>query len=268
MKIRIVERLLAALAGLLLALQGVLYALWAFGVIEKAWLPQMGDGLVAKLLTAIVFILLGIFLCGLLFRRSKGRKGFVLQSTENGELSISIKAMESLVQKCVDKHDELKVLSINISNGRDGVVVALKIGLANGISIPLAVNSLQKQIKQYITACSGVDVQEVRVQVETTSASPAGSPYAVAETEIVLEKEPDAPEAEKPAVMPEPFAEAPVEIPEPEEDDRPLHQRLFSHREEEATVPVPPVAEEELPEPETLNETNSNVREENDDETV
>ena len=36
-----------------------------------------------------------------------------------------------------------------------------------GVNIPLTVNALQKQIKQYITSCSGVDVHKVRVMVET-----------------------------------------------------------------------------------------------------
>ena len=43
----------------------------------------------------------------------------------------------------------------------------IKITLLSGVNIPLTVNALQKQIKQYITSCSGVDVHKVRVMVET-----------------------------------------------------------------------------------------------------
>ena len=43
----------------------------------------------------------------------------------------------------------------------------IRISLANVVNIPLTVNALQKQIKHYITSCSGVDVKEVRVMVET-----------------------------------------------------------------------------------------------------
>ena len=60
----------------------------------------------------------------------------------------------------------------------------IRITLLGGVNIPLTVNALQKQIKQYITSCSGVDVHKVRVMVETdghaafeTDAQPAsGAP--------------------------------------------------------------------------------------------
>ncbi|MBQ8537568.1 MAG: alkaline shock response membrane anchor protein AmaP [Clostridia bacterium] len=271
MKIRFGERFLAALSGLCLIVLGLLIALWGLKWLPQTWLALEGYGLI-KLLVAVALILLGIFDCSLLFRRSKGRKGFVLQTTENGELSISIKAMESLVHKCVDKHEEIHVLSTSISNSRDGVVVALRISLANGVSIPLAVNSLQKQIKQYITACSGVDVHEIKVQVETTSAEAKNSPYAVPDVEIQLEKEPEVPQSSKLPMIDEPEAKAAVSEKKPDEQagKRPLHQRLFSHREEETFVPIPPA---ETPETENTAdaaamEAESVSEEENADETV
>ena len=84
-----------------------------------------------------------------------------------------------MVQKCVDAHNELTVNQTRIEHVRDGVCVDVKITLAGGVNIPLTVNALQKQIKQYITSCSGVDVQEVRVMVETDVArlqAPAEEP--------------------------------------------------------------------------------------------
>jgi len=285
MKIRFVERLIAALAGLCLVIQGLLTLIWGFGWLPYAWLPPFENNVFTKVCIGLLFILLGVFCCGLLICGNRDRKGFVLQNNENGEVSISVKAMESLVHKCLDKYDELKVLSINITNGREGVVVSLRIALANGISIPLAVNSLQKQVKQYLMACSGVDVQEVCVQVETTNTDAKDSPYKVADVEISIEKEPDAPEAE-----PLPREDATEELAaqqeiKPQKEKKPLHQRLFGHKEEEATVPVaPPSAEPaeeatEAEEPVTVAEEpaateasdaqgNDNETEEKSDETV
>lgn len=253
MKIRFWERLLIALGGLCLAAVGLGAGLWSLGLMPSAWLEALagaaGGGYTLVILAvSILLMLLGIYSFALLFRRARGRKGFVLQKTENGELSISIKAMENLVQKCVDKHEELHVLSTSIQNSRDGVAVALRIGLANGVSIPLAVNSLQKQIKQYITACSGIEVREVRVQVETAAADVKDSPYAVRETELQLEKAPDVPAMPQIPVIQESVMEtasqpsAPIPIPEAEEHPkRPLHQRLFGHQEQPAIVPMPPI---------------------------
>jgi len=102
----------------------------------------------------------------LLFRRTR-EKGFIIQHSEYGDMSISMNALESMVQKCVASHQELTVNATHIQHAREGIVVDIKITLPGGVNIPLTVNALQKQIKQYITSCSGVDVHKVRVMVET-----------------------------------------------------------------------------------------------------
>ncbi|MEG2604268.1 MAG: Asp23/Gls24 family envelope stress response protein, partial [Clostridia bacterium] len=94
--------------------------------------------------------------------------------------------MENMVKKCVDSHDELNVNTTRIYRSRAGVVVDVKITLASGVNIPLTVNALQKQIKQYITSCSGVDVQEVRVMVETNVNKQAAQEMPI--QEVVVEK--------------------------------------------------------------------------------
>ncbi len=267
MRMRFLDRLLAALAGFLLFLSGLAIFLWAVGAIPGDNLTALTEQEVDRTLLfvalglGVVMALLGANSMALLFRR-QSKKGFVMQRTEHGQLSISIHAMENLVQKCVDKHQELTVVSNRIENTRDGVVVDLRIGLAGGVSIPLVVNTLQKQIKQYITSCSGIDVKEVRVEVETTGAKAENSPFAVPETLLPTPPKADPIEPPEPVKITEqpvppavpktpPEPKAP-EFPEPlaEEKKRPLHQRLFGHKEQPAIVPMPPeltVSEEPVP---------------------
>ena len=146
-------------------------------------------------------------------RYAMQRRDYVVQRTDSGELRIAVKAIENLVKKCIDLHEEVKLISMVILNAREGVVVELNISLANNISIPLAVASLQKQIKQYLVASSGIEVREVRVIVENTK----DEPLLVAEIEEEEENEPE---------------------------KAPMHQRLFCQAEQPAIVPEPPKPEE------------------------
>ena len=172
MKIRIWDRLLSAAAGALIVIIAAGLFVYGVGVLPlKLDLSHFEAELVIwqrvlVVAIAVLLFLLGLHSVGLLFRRRKD-KGFVIQQTEYGDMSISMRALENMVQKCVDAHHELKVHYTHISHCHNGVNVEIKITLLSGINIPLAVNALQKQIKQYITSCSGVDVQEVRVMVET-----------------------------------------------------------------------------------------------------
>lgn len=237
MKLRIIDRIIAAIAGLMLVALCVIPladTLFDVGILER--LARIAAFKSASHIAFMVgggavLLLVGIACLHLALRRAK-RQGFVVQTTDVGELSISIRAIEDLVGKCVEKHEELHVSSTTLENTRDGLVIGLRIGLAGGVNIPLAVSALQKQIKQYVTACSGVDVYEVKVQVDTTSTKAKPSIYAVSE---ILEN--PAPLAREEAKAPEAEAE-PAEVKEPEE--KCLHQRLFGDEEQPAIVPAPP----------------------------
>ncbi len=257
MKIRIADRILVALSGLVtlavaaeiairLFFRGAVYdtvAQWA-----GQWMAA--NGLVGMLCAAAVVLalaLLGFYCLGMLVRHEKRRRGFVLQQTETGELSISVKAIEGLVQKCLDRHEEVQSVAIALEPGREGLTIRLRMGLTSGVNIPLAVSALQRQIKQYVTSCSGVDVKEVKVQVETATAKGESQAFAVHELPDEVKPLPrvevETPEKSMNPIGPEDADEA------PQKDRRPLHQRLFGRSEEPVTV-MPPPAPQEASEPE------------------
>ena len=183
------DRILIILCTLLLIALAVGAVCYAVGVLPMATivaaLEQAGEERVVRMLcgaVALVLVLLAFFtFCIVLPRRKNRSSTFAMQQTEHGTLKISIKALEHLVQKCVAQHTELTVMSSAIHSDEETVRVDLRVTLQSDINIPLAVASLQKQIKQYVEACSGVDVDEVRVFVEATVAPVTGvqSPYAI-----------------------------------------------------------------------------------------
>lgn len=250
MKLRIIDRILIALSGLILLALGAWIALDAMSIVTpiSEVLAQLLNvqsvaGALVVAAVSVLLALLGVYDVCVLFRRGRGKRGFISQKSENGEIAISVKSIESLVIKCAQKHGEIQVQSVAVDEARDGLIIRLRVTLASGMNIPLAVGTLQKQIKQYITACSGVDVREVQVKVESTEGEPDDSLYLV-------QDEPAAIPVEKPQPEPSPAeaavpVEVPAEEPVPEEpDERMIHQRIFSTPDEPAYVPEPPAAEE------------------------
>ena len=180
---------------------------------------------------AVVFALIGVRLFAILLPAKKKRSSsFAYQQNENGMVRISVKALEALVQRCLNQHKELKVVSSSLFSDEESVSVDAHITLQSDISMPLAISALQKQIKRYLEACSGVVVEEVRVFVDGTipaNAETAQSPYAIPAS--VLEedadlselKEEDAAElaVEEPAeqAVAAPTEELVLEVPQAEE---------------------------------------------------
>jgi|GEM_PF-500454 len=178
MRFKISDRMLAALSGLLIIALGLAIALVGSGLLPNVDVAKLLYGpyelwqRIVICAVALVLVLLGLHGLHMLFRR-RNEKGFIVQRTDMGDMSIAIHALSSMVNKCIAQHKEIVVKKIQIDCVRGGIIVNLKLLLANGINIPLTVNVLQKQIKQYVTSCSGVDVIEVRVKIGTSDKAPA-----------------------------------------------------------------------------------------------
>ncbi len=247
MKFRLVDRLMSAVVGLIVLFLGVCLFVFGLGIFPfkfDASLLETPFVLWQRLVMvaiAALLCVLGVHSLLLMFRRSK-EKGFIMQQTELGDMSISMHAMESMVKRCIDTHEELKVTQTRIRRMRDGVGVAIRVSLANGVNIPLTVNALQKQIKHYITSCSGVDVKEVRVMVETNNSQQPKSAEVVAPDLLAADASVAAqgtPSVESTAGA---YAAAPSAT-DYEAEKEPFHQRIFKPEETQQIVPPPPVEE-------------------------
>ncbi len=216
------NRVLVALSGLVIFAAGVLLFLVSFLSLFSislslggTELSQLLNGLavwqkILLMLGGAAVAALGLHDLSIPFP-SRRERGFIMQHTELGDMSISMNALETMVRRCVDQHKELTVKSTRISRVKSGIVVEIRIVLAAGVNIPLTVNALQKQVKQYIMSCSGVEVYEVKVLVET------GIPNGRTRhgQELVLEPQP----AAQPVKAED--AEEPAEVSEPEPAEEP-----------------------------------------------
>ncbi|MEI3414868.1 MAG: alkaline shock response membrane anchor protein AmaP [Christensenellales bacterium] len=143
---------------------------------------------------AALFVLLFLLLFAMILpSRKKRSSNYAIQRNENGMVRISLKALETLVNKCLNQHAELKVVTSSLYSDEESIRVDVHISLQSDISMPLAISALQKQIKKYLEACSGVMVQEVRVFVDSTipaDEKTEASPYAIPTALLGLEAEP------------------------------------------------------------------------------
>ena len=279
MRIRILDRILVALAGLaLVAACAGLVAQVFFNVDVIGFVTQLlkAETSTQKVILGAIagaLLIIGLYCLLMLFRHRRRKDKFVLQKLESGDLAISLKTVETMVQRCMEQHSEIRTEGIRLENQRDGLLIRIRGTVAGGVSIPLTVDNLQKQVKRYVTACSGVEVKGIRIQIESSGEDakdalfaidppggnllPKGSepgreaapaqPAPAADPEVPAEKESAPPaEAEKPEPREQDAAAAAmaaaaslmneVEI----DDDRPIHQQLFSVQEEPCIMPLPP----------------------------
>ena len=281
MKLRVADRILVAVAGILLIALCAGVVAQAFfgadliGTASRVFTSQSFRARAALVVLSVLLLALGLYCLFVLFRHRKRSDRFVTQKNDTGELAISVKALESMVFKCLESHDEIEVQGLNMANEKDGLLIRIRGTVAGGISIPLTMEALQRQIKQYVTACSGVEVKGIRVEIEASGPDAENAPFAIEapqaparlkEGEAVKAPEAEKGQAEK-AASAEPLAVSatpasgagtetgtaaepaatPIPIPEEDEDDRPLHQRLFSPKNVPCIVPEPPAGPAAMP---------------------
>ncbi len=221
MKMRIVHKFILVIGAIIVLAIGAAMLLSHCGVLSFS-VPEATDKAsyyswqrITVFACAVYLVLYALYVIAFPGKLRYNRHDFIVQKNENGDLLISVKAIENLVQKCVDMHEEINVNHTKIfPDKKNRIIVRMRITLANNVSIPLAVDSLQKQIKKYVLASSGIEVSNVVVSVDTNgSESVSGSPYDVSAAR------------------------------EPEEEKKMLHQRLFEQDEEPVTVTAPEAEE-------------------------
>jgi len=191
MKHAVWDRLLIVLCAVILLSFSVLLLGFATGFLSAGLLTEQISALSSSPVRQLVLwaasaglLVFSALVFWIVLPRRKNRySAFAIQQTEHGTLKISVKALEHLVHKCILQHPELTIASSAIYSNEESVRVDLRVTLQTDINIPLAISALQRQIKQYVESCSGIDVEEVRVVVEATIPHTPGtdSPYAIQE---------------------------------------------------------------------------------------
>ena len=180
MKLRWYDRVLVSLGGLMLAGLGILVMLAAGGVVGVFGLPDwlaldrwMGDGWQWMPLIFIAGLLLTVWGVYLFLRPLRAYGGaqdryFSMGDAENGEMTISVQALDHLVHKCVDARPEILSAQVQIAGREDSIEVTLRMVLRADVRIPRLVEQVQAQVRQHLQDCAGVRVESVRIIVEST----------------------------------------------------------------------------------------------------
>ncbi len=177
MKIKMFDRVLAAILALVVIAAGVLGVLIALDIIAAPYIGGMLDNLHATWqIQAIVIFCIAIILAiaiKVLFmgeRKEPPAKDIMLKTTENGSIRISLFTIDSLAQKHVRSISYVRDLRSQIISYNDNSVRAkLWISFMPETNIPEISEQLQQSVKEYVQKYSGIFVQEVSVFIDDTS---------------------------------------------------------------------------------------------------
>lgn len=177
MRLRWYDRILFALSGLVLVALGVGVVLVAGNVIQlpeavalDTWLGTGWQWLPLLFLVGIVLIIWGLFLLVRPFRSGEkaGGKYYVLKDASDGDVKISLHAIDHLVHKVLDAYAQVTASKVKIGGKEDAMEITLHLTVRSDVSIPSLVDEVKEDIKRSLQHSAGVTVSSVKVFVDAT----------------------------------------------------------------------------------------------------
>ncbi|SDL42404.1 alkaline shock response membrane anchor protein AmaP [Halarsenatibacter silvermanii] len=154
--------LLAALMVLSLIL-----ALFSFAVTGEELLAQLQEMLYGSLSAGISFSVIFVLAAWSIYPFfKKGAGTALISSSEEGEVSISLKAMNKIIREVAGDEDNVDIKDSEVNSKPDGLYARLSISVTEKGDIPSLTSRLQRNIKNRLRNITGAEVISVEVMIE------------------------------------------------------------------------------------------------------
>lgn len=130
------------------------------------------DGVVPSMrvvygVAAVIGLLCSLRMLTLVFARGgRDRSGVSLQNASDGPIHISVPAVETLVSQGIRDVPGLSDVRMKVHDYGDSVTIEIAMSARSDINIPETMMRLQSRIKAYVQESAGIEVREVRLNVE------------------------------------------------------------------------------------------------------
>ena len=173
----IIDRAFLALYSLFIGLFSLILLLVPFYEDAYWWTSQILDiyrfDWQYVLIPGFFFIIsIRFLLTGLKSHSSKNRS--IVKHTSYGEIRISLNTLEAMVQKSAREINGLREIKAMVHPIPDGVVIQVNALTSPDINIPETTAKAQQTIKEYIEKYSGIEVREVKVNIENIASISKG----------------------------------------------------------------------------------------------
>ncbi len=125
------------------------------------WYSGIG---VLLLLASIRFIVISVKRNG-----EKFKDTYIVQRTDHGEINISSETIVGLVQSVADNFTGVRNIKTKVDILEGQLFIDLKGEVSPEINIPETTKELQDKVKEHVEACTGVNVNEIRVIISNVT---------------------------------------------------------------------------------------------------
>lgn len=165
------ERLVSLLSGIILGVVGIVFFLIAVGradIILERLMDLSGKERLWALAVALVTLIFTVILWAMTFQRRREEQTLIHQ-TPFGEIRIAVSAVENLALKSARRIKGVKDAYVRVRADSTGLDVFIEITVLPDLSIPQVSDEIRVKVDEYIYETVGVRVNSVKVLVTKVS---------------------------------------------------------------------------------------------------
>ncbi len=146
----------------------IVLSFYAFGFGEEKLLTGIFKTIYLQWEYGVLFLLLFLVSSSILypfFNVEQNYKKTLVNSTELGDINITLGALDNLVKKVVKREEGISDISTKLMDSESGLNIKLSLKIYSDYVIPELTDQLQKVVKSYLEDTTGVTVNQVSILI-------------------------------------------------------------------------------------------------------
>ncbi len=127
---------------------------------------EQGDVRLALAAGSIFIVILALYNIHSLFKKKTVAKFTMVDTTDLGEIHITLDAIENFISRAAASIKEVKEVKPKIKMLPEGVAMLLKIVISPDTNVPQVTKDIQNRVAQYLKEYGGMEVLEIEVVVD------------------------------------------------------------------------------------------------------
>lgn len=127
---------------------------------------EIRDVRLAMAAVSLVVAIWAIYSLQVDFRKKPEAKYTQIDTTEHGQIHITMEAIENFVTRAVSTVKEVKEVKPRIKMLSEGMALLLKITIIPDTNVPNVTREIQEKVSQYLKEYGGIEVFDVEVVVD------------------------------------------------------------------------------------------------------
>ena len=164
---KIIHKLVLVILLIILMFVSSLFTIYSFGLTGEGFLSLVEQDLYQNYILGIIFLFITIISAIAIYPLLKsGNETTILQTGKNGDINISLKAIDKIVRTVTLEQEGIDIKDITVNARQNRLYIELVITIKGDLSIPEVSSNLKNSIKERLNETVGTDLAEIKVLID------------------------------------------------------------------------------------------------------